>query len=116
MFCEEYTTRHINELRQTRNATINRYKEELQKFAVEKEKLIDAIKRGVPASEIIEPHNKIVERRTELEKYLESNVEAPVLLHPNMSQRYQQGVAVLKEALMSCSLNVSIEPPYIICL
>ena len=97
IFCKEYT-RHINELRQTRNATINRYRKELQKLAAEKEKLIDAIKRGVPASEIIEPLNKIVERRTELEKYLESNEEAPVLLHPNMSQRYQKGVETLKES------------------
>jgi len=98
IFCEEYTT-HINQLRQTRNATIHRYRKELQKLAAEKEKLIEAIKNGVPASEIIEPLNEIIERRTELENYLERNEEAPVLLHPNMSQRYQNEVETLKESL-----------------
>ena len=79
VFCEEYT-KHINELRQTRNAAINRYKKELQKLAADKEKIIEAIKNGIPASEVEDALNKIIERREELESYLEGKEEAPVLL------------------------------------
>ena len=98
VFCEEYT-KHINELRQTRNATINRYKKELQKLAADKEKIIEAIKNGIPASEVKDALNKIIERREELENYLEGKEEAPVLLHPNMSQRYQKEVEALRISL-----------------
>ena len=98
VFCEEYT-KHINELRRTRNTTIDRYKKELAKLAIEKEKLIQAIKDGVPGSEIKTPMIKIVERREELESFLEGKEEAPVLLHPNMSLRYQKEVNALRESL-----------------
>ncbi len=98
VFCEEYT-KHINELRQTRNAAINRYKKELQKLAADKEKIIEAIKNGIPASEVKDALNKIIERREELESYLEGKEEAPVLLHPNMSQRYQKEVEALRVSL-----------------
>jgi len=43
--------------------------------------------------------NKIIERREELESYLEGKEEAPVLLHPNMSQRYQKEVEALRVSL-----------------
>jgi site-specific DNA recombinase len=98
VFCEEYT-KHINELRRTRNATIDRYKKELAKLAVEKEKLIQAIKDGVPGSEVKGPMIKIVERREQLESFLADKEEAPVLLHPNMGLRYQQEVNALRESL-----------------
>ena len=98
VFCEEYT-KHINELRRTRNAAIDRSKKELAKLEVEKEKLIQAIKDGVPGSEIKGPMLKIVERREALERFLEGKEEAPVLLHPNMSLRYQEEVNALRESL-----------------
>lgn len=58
-----------------------------------------AIKDGVPGSEIKAPMIKIVERREELESFLEGKEEAPVLLHPNMSLRYQEEVNALRESL-----------------
>ncbi len=98
VFCSEYT-KHINELRSTRNVAINRYRKELKKLEVEKEKLIQAIKDGVSGTEIKGPMNKIVERREELEGFLAGKEEAPVLLHPNMSMRYQNEVNALRESL-----------------
>ncbi|MCP5250392.1 MAG: recombinase family protein [Burkholderiales bacterium] len=98
VFCEEYT-KHINELRRTRNAAIDRSKKELAKLEVEKEKLIQAIKDGVPGSEVKGPMLKIVERREQLEKFLEDKEEAPVLLHPNMALRYQEEVNALRVSL-----------------
>ncbi len=98
VFCEEYT-KHINELRKTRNATIHRYKKELVKLETDKEKLIEAIINGVHGSEIKAPMNKIVERREQIESYLEDTEEAPVMLHPNMSLRYQEEVNALRKSL-----------------
>ncbi|GJL76072.1 hypothetical protein [Nitrosomonas sp.] len=96
VFCEEYT-KHINELRRTRNAAIDRSKKELAKLEVEKEKLIQAIKDGVPGSEVKGPMLKIAERCEELERFLEDKEEVTVLLHLNMSLRYQEEVNALRD-------------------
>ena len=65
----------------------------------QKEKLIQAIKDGVPGSEIKWPILKIVKHREQLESFLEGKGDAPVLLHPNMSLRYQEEVNALRESL-----------------
>ena len=98
VFAEEYTN-HINELRKTRNARINRAKKELKKLEADKDKLIKAITDGVPGSELKEPMERIMARREELEKILDTTEEAPVLLHPNMAERYQEEVNALRESL-----------------
>ena len=98
IFCEEYTS-HINTLRKNRNVTVHRFQKELKKLTDEKQKIIEAIKNGIPASEIKDELDQIVARRTEIEAYLETTEEAPVLLHPNMALRYQQEVNALTAAL-----------------
>ncbi|MEW8417747.1 MAG: recombinase family protein [Candidatus Thiodiazotropha endolucinida] len=98
IFCEEYT-RHINELRISRNATIHAHKAELKKLAKEKAEMIEAIKRGIPAEEILDDMNNMVARREELEAILENAEEAPVLIHPQMAERYKQEVGILRESL-----------------
>lgn len=98
VFCEEYTN-HINALRSQRNATIHRLEKELEKLAEGKQKIIEAIKNGIPASEVKDELDQIVERRTEIESILETTEEAPVLLHPNMASRYQKEVNALTAAL-----------------
>ena len=98
IFCEEYTN-HINELRKNRNATIHRLQKELSKLADSKQKIIEAIKSGIPASEVKDELDSIVIRRTEIEASLEGKEEAPVLLHPNMSSRYYKEVTGLIQAL-----------------
>src|SRR5690606_15145271 len=97
-FCEEYT-RHLNRLRGEKNATLTAAKAELGKLAKARENLIQAIKDGVPASEVKDDLVRITARREELEALLADTKEEPVLLHPNMAGYYREQVAALAEAL-----------------
>lgn len=97
-FCEEYT-RHLNRLRGEKNATLAAAKAELGKLAKARENLIQAIKDGVPASEVKDDLARITARREELEALLADTKEEPVLLHPNMAGYYREQVAALAEAL-----------------
>jgi len=97
-FCDEYT-RHINRLRGEKNASLGAARSELAKLARQREKLIEAIKDGVPASEVKDDLARIAARREELEALLAGTKEEPVLLHPNMAQHYRAQVVRLAEAL-----------------
>ena len=97
-FCEEYT-RYLNELRTEKNATLIAAKAEQEKLAHEKERLIQAIKDGVPASEIKDDLARITARREELQALIDGTEEQPVLLHPNMAGYYRQQVSQLAGAL-----------------
>jgi len=68
-FCAEYT-RHLNELRNEKNAALIAARAEHENLAREKENLIQAIKDGVPASEIKDDLARIALRREELEARL----------------------------------------------
>ena len=83
-FCAEYTA-YRNKLRSEKNATLIAAKAELQKLARDKEKLIQAIMDGVPASEVKDDLARIAARREVLESLLTGTQEEPVLLHPNMA-------------------------------
>jgi site-specific DNA recombinase len=97
-FCAEYTA-HLNRLRGAKNASLAAAKAELGKLTREKERLIQAIKDGVPASEVKNDLARIAARREELEAILEGKTEEPVLLHPNMAAHYRAQVSRLAEAL-----------------
>jgi site-specific DNA recombinase len=97
-FCAEYTA-HLNRLRGAKNASLAAAKAELDKLTREKERLIQAIKDGVPASEIRDDLARIAARREELEALIEGTTEEPVLLHPNMAAHYRHQVANLTQAL-----------------
>jgi DNA invertase Pin-like site-specific DNA recombinase len=97
-FCDEYT-RHINKLRGEKNASLGAARSELAKLARQREKLIEAIKDGVPASEVKGDLDRIIARREELEALLSGTKEEPVLLHPSMAGHYRVQVARLAEAL-----------------
>jgi len=97
-FCTEYT-RHLNALRNEKNASLIAAKAELTKLAKERENLIQAIKDGVPASEIKHDLARITARREELEALLDGTKEEPVLLHPNMAGHYRKQIARLTSAL-----------------
>ena len=99
-FCEEYRT-HLNRLRGEKNASRSAAKAELGKLERDRERLIQAIKDGVPASEIRDDLARIAARREELEALLEGTTEEPVLLHPNMAARYRTQVTHLTQALAS---------------
>jgi site-specific DNA recombinase len=98
VFCEEYT-RHVNRLSIERNAGRTAAQAELTKLARQKERLIQAIKDGVPAIEVRDDLELIAKRRSALERELEQGKEESVLLHPNMAQVYREQVAALREAL-----------------
>jgi len=97
-FCEEYTA-HLNRLRGEKNAARIGAKAELGKLERDRERLIQAIKDGVPAAEVKDDLARIAARREELEALLEGTTEEPVLLHPNMAAHYCKQVADLAQAL-----------------
>ena len=97
-FCAEYTA-HLNRLRGAKNASLAAAKAELGKLGRDRERLIQAIKDGVPASEVKDDLARIAARREELEALIEGTTEEPVLLHPNMAAHYRTQVANLAQAL-----------------
>ena len=61
--------------------------------------MIQAIKDGVPASEVKEELVRVAARREELEASLAGTKDEPVLLHPNMAEHYRAQVANLARVL-----------------
>jgi len=97
-FCNEYT-RHLNKLRTEKNASLGAARGELARLTKQRENIIQAIKDGVPASEVKDDLAGIVMRREELETLLAGTKEEPVLLHPNMAAQYRKQVANLAQVL-----------------
>ena len=97
-FCDEYT-RHLNKLRSQKNASLGAAKGELARLARQRENIIQAIKDGVPASEVKDDLASIAARREELEALIAGTKEEPVLLHPNMAAHYRRQVANLAQVL-----------------
>ena len=88
-FCDEYT-RHLNKLRTEKNASLVAARGELARLTKQRENIIQAIKDGVPATEVKDDLARIVMRREELEALLAGTKEEPVLLHPNMASGIPQ--------------------------
>ncbi len=97
-FCDEYT-RHLNKLRTEKNASLVAARGELARLTKQRENIIQAIKDGVPATEVKDDLARIVMRREELEALLVATKEEPVLLHPNMGAEYRKQVANLAQVL-----------------
>ncbi|MHC4433960.1 MAG: recombinase family protein, partial [Planctomycetota bacterium] len=100
VFAEEYS-RHLNTLRKTKNASIERDRAELAKIVGEQEKLVDAICDGVPAVRLKDRMIVLEQRQQELERKLATATEEPVLIHPNMGKVYRAQVEHLATALNS---------------
>ena len=98
VFAEEYS-RHLNTLRKTKNASIERDRAELTKIIGEQEKLVDAICDGVPAARLKDRLIVLEERQQDLEHKLSTATEDFVLIHPNMGNIYRQKVESLATAL-----------------
>ena len=98
VFAEEYAG-HLNELRITKNASIEAARTELARIDREQEKLVDAICDGVPANKVKDRMVALEARQRELEHKLANSSEEPVLIHPNMGKVYREQVAGLAEAL-----------------
>ena len=97
-FCDEYT-RHLNRLRTEKNSSLVAARGELAQLTKQRENIIQAIKDGVPATEVKDDLARIVTRREELEALLAGTKEEPVLLHPNMGAEYRKQVANLAQVL-----------------
>jgi site-specific DNA recombinase len=97
-FCDEYT-RHLNKLRTEKNASLVAARDELARLTKQRENVIQAIKDGVPATEVKDDLARIVMRREELETLLAGTKEEPILLHPNMGAEYRKQVANLAQVL-----------------
>jgi site-specific DNA recombinase len=97
-FCDEYT-RHLNRLRTEKNSSLVAARGELARLTKQRENIIQAIKDGVPATEVKDDLARIVTRREELEALLAGTKEEPVLLHPNMGAEYRKQVANLAQVL-----------------
>ena len=97
-FCEEYTA-HLNRLRIERNASIHGYRAELAKLDRRDSQMVRAIMDGFASPKLKVEMDELVARQDELKRLLETTDEAPVLLHPNMGQRYRDEVVALVRSL-----------------
>ncbi len=97
-FCAEYI-RQRNALRGARSAQLSGARAEHAKLARERERLIQAIKDGVPASEVKDDLARVAARREELEGVLATTTEEPLLLHPAMAEHYRRQVGDLARRL-----------------
>jgi DNA invertase Pin-like site-specific DNA recombinase len=97
-FCEEYA-RHTNTLRKARFTKIHRLKDELTRLEADKENIIEAIKSGIPASEVRASLDKIIKRREEIEAFLLEQEEPQAFLHPSMAEHYKKEINELIASL-----------------
>lgn len=100
VFCQEYT-KHINRLRMEHNAPLQTHRREYAKIDRDLDKLIEAIANGVPSLKLKVRIGSLEDLRLELKNLLDTTEEAPILLHPNMAQRYQQEVSLSKSRRVS---------------
>ena len=89
----------MNRLRTERNASLGAARGELARLAKQRENIIQAIKDGVPATEVKDDLARVVMRREELQTLLAGTKEEPVLLHPIMAAEYHRQVANLAQVL-----------------
>ena len=98
LFCREYTE-HMNRLRMDQGASLAAYRQEQETLERERQRLVQSIRDGVPASILKDDATRIAARMEELEELLGTTEEPEPLLHPNMAQRYHQQVQNLIGAL-----------------
>ena len=98
VFAEEYS-RHLNTLRRSKNASVERDRAELAKIVGEQEKLVDAICDGVPAVRLKDRMIALEDRQKELEDKLATTTEDQVLIYQNMGKVYRAQVEHLATAL-----------------
>ena len=97
-FCHEYTQR-MNELRAQKLAKINGYKAELTKLDGAKKRIVKAVIDGFANQTLKEELDQVEARYAELEYLIKTTDTPPVILHPNMANRYTQEVSKLVETV-----------------
>jgi hypothetical protein len=81
-------------------ASLTAAERELEPVEVRRQKLIEMVMQGVPASEVRDEMTGNAARREELKAKLAAAAEPPTLLHPSMAQLYGENVDGLVQASM----------------
>lgn len=97
-FCAEYAA-HINRLRIKQNASLSGYRAELKKLDAREQQMVNAIMDGYASPKLKSEMDANLARQDELKRLIDGTAEAPVLLHPTMSERYRTEVVNLVAAL-----------------
>ena len=97
-FVSEYHT-EMNRLAATQDTERDRLARDLTKTEHDIQKLINAIKEGVPGSAIKDEMRLLEDRRQELAHAMENAPASIPRLHPNLAQLYRDKVDRLTEAL-----------------
>ena len=105
-FCQEFT-RETHRLRMAARATSTAVESELRRVHREIEKLVQALKDGVPASVVKEPLIALEAKQVELQARLARAKQPPPMLHPNMADVYRQKVLELARGLESADGRIA---------
>ena len=98
VFCKEYT-KHLSTLHAQANAQRKSLESQRDSLLKERERLIQAIKDGIPASMVKDDLESVSERIEKAEQALTVQPELKPLIHPAMASRYQQAIKDLKASL-----------------
>lgn len=100
LFCEEYT-RHLNKIRMERNSSLALHQKELSKIERDLEKTYQAMLDGMASDFVRKRFEELETRKGQVEHFLDTTEEAPVLVHPNMALRYASAIGELMSSFNS---------------
>jgi len=95
VFCEEFTAA-VNEARMELRAGASSAKRELERVRREIERVIEAIKAGLPPADLKEEMETLQALKETLLAQLASATELPPLLHPNMANLWRTEITQLR--------------------
>ncbi len=98
VFCKEYT-KHLSTLHAQANAQRKSLESQRDSLLKERERLIQAIKDGIPASMVKDDLESVSERIEKAEQALTVQPALKPLIHPAMVSRYHQAIKDLKASL-----------------
>ena len=98
VFCEEYA-KHLNKIRMERNASRALHEKEIGKIERDLEKTFQAMLNGMNGDFVQKRFEELEARKKQVEDFLSTNEEAPVLVHPNMAMRYAESIQNLMGSL-----------------
>ena len=98
VFCKEYT-KHLSTLHAQVNAQRKSLESQRDSLLKERERLILAIKDGIPASMVKDDLESVSERIEKAEQALTVQPALKPLIHPAMASRYHHAIKDLKASL-----------------
>ncbi len=98
VFCTEYT-QHMKKLRSAQTSALKQHQKEQRKLVKSRANVIEAIKEGVPVSQIKGELDSISTRLDELEREIDLQQQPQPEIHTSLAQHYQEQVKELRTAL-----------------